>query len=141
MYYVECKHVGLLHFCISQVVLYIFILPISLYYQNARNAPEIFRTSCSWHSSIALASTRHRPTSSESPASILSSRISVMPNRYSPYSRIFQSEAATALSRNKYFKNEICLVSCRPTNYFMSIHNFRCSVQLMKIAKRDKKSL
>ena len=35
------------------------------------------------------------------------------------------------------FFNEIGHVSS--TNYFMSIHNFRCSVQLMEIAKRDKK--
>ena len=49
----------------------------------------------------------------------------------SPYSRIFQSEAATALFANKY------RVSC--TTYFMSICNIRCSVQLIKIATRNEK--
>ena len=35
-------------------------------------------------------------------------------------------------------KLNVC-VSC--TNYFLSIHNLRCSVQLIKIAKGEKKSL
>ena len=56
---------------------------------------------------------------------------------YSPYSRIFQSEAATVLSENKQLFIKLGRVSCTGTNYFISIDNFRCSVQLIKIAKRD----
>ena len=56
---------------------------------------------------------------------------------YSPYSRIFHNEASTALSSktNTFFVCKLDLVSC--TNYFTPIHNFRCSVQLIKVAKRD----
>ena len=59
---------------------------------------------------------------------------------YSPYSQIFQSEAATALSANKYILIKLDRVSC--TNYSMSVYNLRCSFQLIKILNRDfKKSL
>ena len=59
---------------------------------------------------------------------------------HSRYSRHFQSEAATALSANKYLLFKLGRVSC--TNYFMSIHYLRCSVlQQIKRAKRDKNSL
>ena len=63
--------------------------------------------------------------------------ISIITSFNSPYSRSFQSEAATALFANKYFSIKLDRVSC--TSYFMSIHNLRCRVQLIKIAKRDLK--
>ena len=53
--------------------------------------------------------------------------------RNSPYSQIFQNEAATA----KQLLIKPDRVSC--TNYFMSIHYFRCSVQMIRIVKLDKK--
>ena len=45
----------------------------------------------------------------------------------------------TSLSANQYFLIKLDRVSC--TNYFMSIHNLRYSVQLIKIATRNKKIL
>ena len=62
---------------------------------------------------------------------------------YSPYARIFQREAGTALWRicrqtNTLFKIKLDSVSC--THYFMSIHNLRYRVQLIKIATRNKKN-
>ena len=43
----------------------------------------------------------------------------------------------TSLSANQYFLIKLDSVSC--THYFMSIHNLRYSVQLIKIATRNKK--
>ena len=43
----------------------------------------------------------------------------------------------TSLSANQYFLIKLDSVSC--THYFMSIHNLRYSVQLIKIAMRNKK--
>ena len=45
----------------------------------------------------------------------------------------------TALAANNNCLIKLDRVSC--TNYFMSIHNFRCSVQLIKIAKPDQKRM
>ena len=45
----------------------------------------------------------------------------------------------TSLSANNNCLIKIDRVFC--TNYFMSIHNFRCSVQLIKIAKRYQKRM
>ena len=45
----------------------------------------------------------------------------------------------TSLSANNNCLIKLDRVSC--TNYFMSIHNFRCSVQLIKIAKRYEKRM
>ena len=44
----------------------------------------------------------------------------------------------TSLSANQYFLIKLDSVSC--THYFMSIHNLRYSVQLIKIATRNKKN-
>ena len=56
------------------------------------------------------------------------------PLQHSPDSRISQNEAATALFTNKQLWIKLGRILC--THYFMSIHNLRCSVQLIEIAKQ-----
>ena len=45
----------------------------------------------------------------------------------------------TSLSSNNNYLIKLDSVSC--TNYFMSIHNFLCSVQLIKISTPDQKRM
>ena len=53
------------------------------------------------------------------------------------FSRERQPLHCDVIVGKQQFSIKLDRVSC--TNYFMSIHNFRCSVQLIKIAKPDKK--
>ena len=113
-------------FCISQAGLF-NIFPMSLYYQNTRtcSGPSSELLVCGvihWH-----CTTRHRPTSSETPASIKSSRLNKpLSRRLDCRDRTIQSEPSETKGGNMYY---VTMQITFLTRKFRNVeHNLHCDV-------------